>query len=222
MSGPEAAAALYPVPDLAPGEVHRAEITVKRSRFICSIGHTAGPGEAKAFIGSVQREFSDARHNCWAYCAGSPGSTTQVGASDDGEPHGTAGRPMLTVLLHCGTGEISAVVTRYFGGILLGTGGLVRAYQGALKEALATLPTAERLIAAKLSVTIEHRFVTQFLRLLPGYRATVVSQNFGMDAEYVLRLPQSAVGPLTHELTELTAGGALFESESEGGPGGSS
>lgn len=203
--------ALYPVPDLAPGEMHRAEQTIKRSRFICSIAHTESPEEAKAFIERVKAEFADARHNCWAYCAGAPGSTAQVGASDDGEPHGTAGRPMLTVLLHCGTGELTAVVTRYFGGILLGTGGLVRAYQGTLKLALDTLPTAERLIAARMKVTLEHRFVTQFLRMLPEHRATVTASDFGMDAEYELRLPESEIEPFGKELTELTAGSVLIE-----------
>ena len=186
MAGSEA---LYPVPALAPGAMHRAEQTIKRSRFICSIAHTETPEEAKAFIERVKTEFADARHNCWAYCAGAPGSTAQVGASDDGEPHGTAGRPMLTVLLHCGTGELTAVVTRYFGGILLGTGGLVRAYQGTLKLALET----------------------QLLRLLPQYRATPVESEFGMDAEYLLRLPAAAIEPLSRELTELTAGSVLIE-----------
>ena len=208
MAGSEA---LYPVPALAPGAMHRAEQTIKRSRFICSIAHTETPEEAKAFIERVKTEFADARHNCWAYCAGAPGSTAQVGASDDGEPHGTAGRPMLTVLLHCGTGALTAVVTRYFGGILLGTGGLVRAYQGTLKLALETLPTAERLIAAHMRVTLEHRFVTQLLRLLPQYRATPVESEFGMDAEYLLRLPAAAIEPLSRELTELTAGSVLIE-----------
>ena len=202
---------LYPVPALPPGAMHRAEQTIKRSRFICSIAHTETPEEAKAFIEQVKAEFADARHNCWAYCAGAPGSTAQVGASDDGEPHGTAGRPMLTVLLHCGTGELTAVVTRYFGGILLGTGGLVRAYQGTLKLALETLPTEERLVAAQMRVTLEHRFVTQFLRMLPERRASVVSSDFGMDAEYLLKLPAAQIEPFSKELTELTAGSVLIE-----------
>ena len=135
---------LYPVPDLALGQFHRVEQTIKRSRFICTAAHVTSPEEAKAFIDQIREEFSDARHNCWAFAAGAPGATAQVGMSDDGEPHGTAGRPMLTVLLHCGVGEIAVVVTRYFGGILLGTGGLIRAYQGTVKFALETLPTAER------------------------------------------------------------------------------
>lgn len=122
----------YNVPNLAAGEIHRAEETIHRSRFIVTMARVSSPEEAKAFIDSIRAEHDQATHNCWAYVAGEPGSTAQIGASDDGEPKGTAGRPMLTVLLHCGVGEIAAVVTRYFGGILLGTGGLVRAYQGLL------------------------------------------------------------------------------------------
>ena len=120
----------YLVPDLPSGGFFREEETVKRSRFIVTVGRAASPEAAHAFIERIREEHSQATHNCWAFNAGEPGSTAQVGASDDGEPKGTAGRPMLTAVLHSGIGEVVVVVTRYFGGILLGTGGLVRAYQG--------------------------------------------------------------------------------------------
>ena len=86
----------YNVPNLASGEVHRAEQTIHRSRFIVTMARVSSPEQAKAFIDSVRQEHSQATHNCWAFVAGTPGSTTHVGASDDGEPKGTAGRPMLT------------------------------------------------------------------------------------------------------------------------------
>ena len=133
----------YFIPDLAPEDLHRCEEIVRRSRFIVSLAHTPTPEAAKSFIERIKQEFPDATHNCWAYAAGAPGQTSKVGYSDDGEPHGTAGRPMLTMLLHGGVGELSAVVTRYFGGIKLGTGGLVRAYQGMVKLGLET-PRASR------------------------------------------------------------------------------
>ena len=88
----------YNVPNLADGEVFRVEQTIKRSRFITSVGRTDSVESAKAFIEKIKTEFADARHNCWAYCAGAAGSSDRVGASDDGEPHGTAGRPMLTIV----------------------------------------------------------------------------------------------------------------------------
>ena len=146
----------YRVPDLAPGTFHRTEQIIKKSRFITSVAHTKTPEEAKQFIEKIRQEFADATHNCWAFNASAAGSTTQIGASDDGEPHGTAGKPMLTVLVHCEIGELTAVVTRYFGGTLLGTGGLVKAYQSSVRQALETLPTCKRLSSAlsKLPLSI--------------------------------------------------------------------
>ena len=154
----------YNIPDLRPGEVFRVEQTIKRSRFIASVGHTPGVEEAKAFIEQIKAEFEDARHNCWAYCAGAAGSTDRIGASDDGEPHGTAGRPMLTAVTHSGIGEVTVVVTRYFGGILLGTGGLVKAYQSSVKMALEGVPTRVRTKTKRIKFSVEHRFVNQVLR----------------------------------------------------------
>ena len=86
----------YQVPDLAPGTFHRTEQIIKKSRFITSVAHTKTPEEAKRFIEKIRQEFADATHNCWAFNASAAGSTAQIGASDDGEPHGTAGKPMLT------------------------------------------------------------------------------------------------------------------------------
>ena len=84
----------YAVPDVAPQHPHSTEIIIRRSRFLTQCAHTAGPAEARAFVDAVRRKHADATHNCWAYAAGAPGDTAQIGSSDDGEPHGTAGRPM--------------------------------------------------------------------------------------------------------------------------------
>ena len=99
----------YPIPA---GE-HRAQQEISRSRFIATIAPAATVEDAQAFIARMRAEFPDATHNCWAFVVGPPGSTGRVGMSDDGEPHGTAGRPMLTVLLHSGVGAGAAVGTRY-------------------------------------------------------------------------------------------------------------
>ena len=199
----------YPIPDLAPEEIHRKEELIRRSRFIVSLAHTPTPDMAKAFIDRIRKEFPDATHNCWAYAAGAPGQTSQVGYSDDGEPHGTAGRPMLTMLLHGGVGELSAVVTRYFGGIKLGTGGLVRAYQGMVKLGLETLPTREHMISAKLEVILDYPYITLFRRLLPDYRASVAAETFGVDATYQILLPDQNIELLEKALMELTDGAVL-------------
>lgn len=112
-----------------------AELVEKKSRFIATVRPVASEEEAAAFIEEMKKKYYDARHNCSAFVIGDRGQLTR--SSDDGEPSGTAGRPMLEVLLGSGIRNIAAVVTRYFGGTLLGTGGLVRAYSGVLKEALA-------------------------------------------------------------------------------------
>ena len=95
-----------------PARSHREEEVIQRSRFITSLAHAPTAEVAQAFIARIREEFPDATHHCWAFVAGPPGNTTSIGMSDDGEPHGTAGRPMLMVLQHAGIGDISAVVTR--------------------------------------------------------------------------------------------------------------
>ena len=204
---------VYNVPDLAPGQIHRAEETIHRSRFIVTIARVTSPEEAKAFIEEVRTEHAQATHNCWAFVAGSPGSTAHVGASDDGEPKGTAGRPMLTVLLHCGVGEIAAVVTRYFGGILLGTGGLVRAYQGLVKLGLESLPLRERVPSQIVRITLEHRFVNIALRTFEDARAMIRAKDFGMDVTFELDVPDDTIDALIATLTEKTAANLLVERE---------
>lgn len=201
----------YNIPDLRPGEVFRVEQTIKRSRFIASVGHTLGVEEAKAFIEQIKAEFEDARHNCWAYCAGAAGSTDRIGASDDGEPHGTAGRPMLTAVTHSGIGEVTVVVTRYFGGILLGTGGLVKAYQFSVKMALEAVPTRIRTKTKRIKFSVEHRFVNQVLRKIETANGRILEKNFDMDADFDVEIPEDLAETFAKELEELTRGALLIE-----------
>lgn len=208
----------YPIPDLASGVFHREEEVIRRSRFIVTLAHTPDTASAQAFISTVRREFPDATHNCWAFAAGAPGATARVGFSDDGEPHGTAGRPMLTMLLHGGVGEVAAVVTRYFGGVKLGTGGLVRAYQGAVRLGLDTLPRRERVVPVRVEVIIDYAQVTSFHRLLPVFEAMPVAERFGVDAVFEVSLPQERLAAFESALVEMT-GGAVLISPLEGAAG---
>lgn len=201
----------YNVPDLRPGEVFRVEQTIKRSRFIASVGHSPGVEEAKAFIEQIKTEFEDARHNCWAYCAGAAGSSDRIGASDDGEPHGTAGRPMLTAVTHSGIGEVTVVVTRYFGGILLGTGGLVKAYQSSVKMALEAVPTRIRTKTKRIKFSVEHRFVNQVLRKIENANGRILEKSFDMDADFEVEIPEDLAQSFAKELEELTRGALLIE-----------
>ena len=111
------------------------EEEIKKSRFITYLAHTPNIDAAKQFVQQVKERHHDARHNCWAFVAGRPSDSMKWGFSDDGEPSGTAGKPILAQLTGSGVGEITAVVTRYYGGIRLGTGGLVKAYDGGVQQA---------------------------------------------------------------------------------------
>jgi uncharacterized YigZ family protein len=198
----------YPIP----AGLHRVEEEIDRSRFITTVAYTPTVEAGRACIDQVRAEFSDATHNCWAFVAGPPGSSGQVGYSDDGEPHGTAGKPMFTVLQHSGLGDISAVVTRYFGGILLGKGGLVRAYSGGVKLALATLPLAQHVPTIDLLVVLDYASVTPIQRLLSEFEAKVLDEDYGVDVTYRLRLPVDRAPALQQRLVELTNGQVLIES----------
>lgn len=168
----------YMVPALNDGEVFRNELVIKKSRFIASVGHTKGVDEAEAFLNKIRREFPDARHNCHAFNAGRGNETAFIGCSDDGEPKGTAGRPMLNVLVHSGVGEITLVVTRYFGGILLGTGGLVRAYQDSVKEVLDKLPLKEPEDISELRFAAGISEIHLVEKLAVRYGAGITSRDF--------------------------------------------
>jgi len=197
----------YPIPAAR----HRVEEEILRSRFITTVGPAPTVEDARAFIAAVQAEFADANHNCWAYVVGAPGSSGQIGLSDDGEPHGTAGRPMLTVLLHSGVGDLVAVVTRYFGGTLLGTGGLVKAYSGGVQLALADLPTTQRVPSAVVEVILDYAAITLFKRLLPEYEAELLGEEYSVDAVFQLKLPLEHVDALSAVITELTNGQAIIQ-----------
>ncbi|MEO8624752.1 MAG: YigZ family protein [bacterium] len=199
-------AARYPVP----ASRHRAEQSIERSRFICTVQRAATPEDAQAFIRELNAEFADATHNCWAYIAGPPGSTSRIGMSDDGEPHGTAGRPMLTVLTHSGVGEVVAVVTRYYGGTKLGTGGLVKAYGGAVQLALESLPRAERVDYVEVMLSIAYASIDTVQQLLPAHEAEVVAQEYGVGVTYRLRVPRQNLASLRAAVADATRGEGLM------------
>ncbi len=198
--------ARYPVP----AQQHRVEQVIDRSRFICTVARVQSSEEAQAFIKAMNAEFPDATHNCWAYVVGAPGSTDRVGMSDDGEPHGTAGRPMLTVLLHSGVGEIAAVVTRYYGGTKLGTGGLVKAYGGAVQEAVADMPRAERVDSVDVTVQVGYGSIGAMQQLWPEFEAELLEQRFEVDAEFSVRVPRVSLPAMQRAIQNATRGAAVI------------
>lgn len=189
-----------------PARVHRVEESIRRSRFVTTLAHAPDADAAHAFVDAVRDEFPDATHNCWAFVAGPPGSTTHVGMSDDGEPHGTAGRPMLTALLHGGVGEIVAVCTRYFGGTKLGTGGLSRAYSGGVVRALESLPVEEKVERLAVGLEVGYPDVDAIQRLIAEKELVVLEETFGARVRYRLGVPVDEVEALGRRVADLTRG----------------
>jgi len=189
-----------------PAKQNRTEETIKRSRFIASVAHAATEKEAKTFIYNIKNEFPDAAHHCWAYAAGPPGDTARVGMSDDGEPHGTAGRPMLTVILHSEIGEIVAVVTRYFGGTKLGKGGLVRAYSGSVKNALAGLTVKDKRDVLCLTVRLDYSNIAVAKQVIGSFHSEIIEKNYGADVSFKIELAKDEESRFIQAITDVTGG----------------
>jgi uncharacterized YigZ family protein len=187
------------------------EERIKQSRFLTTVARAETGEAAQRFIDGIRTEFPDATHNCWAYVAGPPGSTTDVGMSDDGEPHGTAGRPMLEALLHSDIGEIVAVVTRYYGGVKLGKGGLQRAYSGGVQKALQSLPTMERVHRATVWVAIEYAERDPMVRAAERLDAVLLDEEYGAEVRLRLAVPSQQLGEFRHVVAEVTGGRGRIE-----------
>ncbi len=196
----------YHIPELEPLAMHRTECNIKRSLFVCSMGHAPDMDTARAFVERIKKEFPDATHNCWAFAAGPPADTARVGFSDDGEPHGTAGRPMLSALLHSEVGELVCVVTRYFGGVKLGTGGLVRAYQGAVLDNLTSLPRIERIIPIYIKLRLNYNHVETLRRMLADFEAKIVQEDFADKVDFTLCMPMEREEGFIAAIVDVTNG----------------
>jgi uncharacterized YigZ family protein len=179
---------------LIPAREARTEIRVLNSRFIATIAPVFTVDEAKAFIARIKDEFADASHNVPAYVVGH-GNSIVAHCHDDGEPSGTAGKPALAVLRGSGLGDVAVVVTRYFGGTKLGTGGLVRAYGDAVRDLLETLPRAVKVPTHTVIVAVPYNLFERIRRLMTANHGQVLDEDFGADvmitAQFVVEdLPQ--------------------------------
>lgn len=207
----------YPVPS----GIHRVESVVRRSRFVTTVGRATHPDAAHAIIARIRDEFPDATHCCWAFVAGPPGSTRSVGMSDAGEPHGTAGRPMLTALLHGGVGEIVAVCSRWFGGTKLGTGGLARAYTSGVTLALGSLPTALQRTVRLVEIELAYPHVDPLQHLLLDLDAEVIAEEYGARVRYRVAVPSARLEEFRGRLADLSRGDAALRVDPVRDEGGS-
>ncbi len=196
----------YPIPRNAV----RIEHKVKNSRFIATLGRTSSVEEAKEFIASVQREMPDANHHVYAFKIGYGGSITE-GMSDDGEPSGTSGPPVMAVLRGALAGDVTLVVTRYFGGTKLGTGGLVAAYSQSAKLVLAEMTTEDKVERIALSLTIPYHDLISVEKTLIEYEAINLEKEFGAEIEISFEIPDENQDSLRDRLTDILKRKVIWE-----------
>ena len=185
------------------------EIVEKKSRFIATLEKIETEEEALAFIARIKKQYWDARHNCYAFVAGTNQELQRC--SDDGEPNGTAGRPMLDVLLREDVHNMAVVVTRYFGGTLLGTGGLVRAYQKAVREGLKNSLVIEKKQGRFLTIDTDYNSVGKIQYILAQQQIMTVDSAYTDKVEIKVMAPVEKLESLQEAITEGTNGTARFQ-----------
>jgi uncharacterized YigZ family protein len=188
-----------------PAAVVWVEHEVSRSRFIATLGNAGTVEEARAFIAARRAEMPDATHHVYAFKVGYGGSVTE-GVSDDGEPAGTSGPPVLAVLRGAEVGDIVLVVSRYFGGTKLGTGGLVRAYGDSARAAIAAMTTCEKIEMRRVGLTSPYSLYERIKQLAASYSATIDGEEFDTEVTLYLTLPIDNLEPFTVAIRDLSAG----------------
>lgn len=168
--------------------------------------HTDGITAARAFIESIKKDHPQARHHCVAWIAGPPDDSRQFAFSDDGEPPGTAGKPMMAQLMGSGVGEITTVVVRYYGGILLGTGGLVKAYGGGVRQALADLTTQRKTALTFYDLQCEYSQLVGIASLLSQFSGKIISSEYQAFIQLRIALPATEVASFSLKLTDFSRG----------------
>ena len=191
----------------APAE---AELEIKNSRFIAYLFPVTNLAEADEAKAKIRALHPNARHHCWAQVVGEPFDVHACGASDDGEPGGTAGRPMLAVLTGKPVGFVMVMVVRYFGGIKLGTGGLVRAYSGAVRQVLDAAEWRLCVPMAYRQFSIAYSLHQSVLHLLAGFDGVVIKNEFSDSVTLTVALPKEQQTGFEQQLFEMTSGSIEF------------
>ena len=194
-----------------PAEQVVDETTVSKSRFICYLAHCDTAVLAKKFVVDIQQKHPTANHHCFAFIADRPDNSQCYGFSDDGEPSGTAGRPMLAALQGCHIGEIVAVVVRYFGGVKLGTGGLQRAYSHSVRQALMGLTLKTKVPMVQKTLVCSYGQYDNILRLVIEAGGRSLKQDFQSQVRLTVAIPASQFAAVAGQLKTLSAGQLQFE-----------
>jgi uncharacterized YigZ family protein len=193
-----------------PARETRAEIRVVNSRFTATLAPVFSVDEARAFIARVREEFADATHNVPAYVIGH-GASVIAHCNDDGEPWGTAGRPALAVLQGSGLGDAAVVISRYFGGTKLGTGGLVRAYGDAVREVIAATPRAEKVPTHMVMLATPYNLFEQVRLLVAAHNGNVLDEEFAADVTVTAQFTVEHFAAFQDALRELSHGALAAE-----------
>ena len=188
-----------------PAGDNKVELEIKRSKFITYATKACNRQEADSFVKQLKTQHPQANHVCWAYIAGSPDSTERS-MSDDGEPSGTAGMPMLKVLQYSGLGEIAVAVVRYFGGTKLGTGGLQRAYSDAVVQVLESLALTMKVERCRLTIEYDYNFQGVITRLLEKYELQDLVSIYQSNVVNSFAVALNDVAALQSELVDITSG----------------
>jgi uncharacterized YigZ family protein len=185
---------------LIPAQTTIAQQHVKDSRFIAYVTHTSTKEDVNNTLQHVMLEFPQASHYCYAFIIGKPNQTTNIGMSDAGEPKGTAGKPIFTVLEHSNVGDIVAIVIRYFGGTLLGTGGLSRAYAGVAQQALQQLPTQLKIDMKSLTVEVPYTLENTVRYLVDEHHGTIINSDYQAVLTFAIELPLITINIFINKL----------------------
>lgn len=188
-----------------PAGRHQFEIVIARSRFIATADRTPSVEATRALLTDIRAEMPDATHHVYAFRVGFGNSVTE-GMSDDGEPSGTAGPPVLAVVRGAEIGDVMVVVTRYFGGTKLGTGGLVRAYSEAARGVLRDLPTEEKIPRCRLAIELPYSLYAQIKRLLLEYNAVILDERFTADVAVTVSVALPDADRLSAQIIDLSSG----------------
>lgn len=193
------------VRQLIPAEVTRAEIRVVNSRFIATIGPVFSVEEARAFVDQIKTEFADATHNVPAYVIGH-GSSVTAHCNDDGEPSGTAGRPALAILQGSELGDVAIVISRFYGGTKLGTGGLVRAYGDAVRAVLEVTPRAEKVNTYTIIMDVPYNLLERLRLLVKAHNGRILNEDFAADVAVTAQLRVEEYTKYQSGLRDLSKG----------------
>ena len=202
-------------PYLIPAESICYTEEIKKSRFITYLAHTEGIDAVKEYIQSIKAQYPDARHHCWAFVAGRPDDSQQLGFSDDGEPTGTAGKPIMAQLLGSNLGEITCVVVRYFGGIKLGTGGLGKAYGNGAQQALKLLPTQTKVPQKFFQLVCDYAFINTVEQLVTQVNGMILHSEYNESVSLRIAIPATLEQEVNDKLRDMSRGALELIPESE-------